>query len=147
LPGKRQTDSPKRDAAIARFWNEYIAVIHDKRIKEPFDRWFVIRARHYIEAFPDKRLALHSEADLRGYLDMLGRKGSWKGWQFKRAVDAIELLLREMVHLPWVDAFDWDHWRASARELSVSIRLWRASCKQLFRRHPARHPRCSNIRN
>jgi len=118
LPGKRQTDSPEREAAIARFWNQYIAAIHDKGIKEPFDRWFVIRARHYIEAFPDKRLALHSDADLSEYLDMLGRKGEWKGWQFKQAVDAIELLLREMVHLPWVDAFDWQRWKASAKELS-----------------------------
>jgi len=118
LPGKRQTDSPEREAAIARFWNQYITVIHDKGIKEPFDRWFVIRARHYIEAFPDKRLARHQEADLREYLDMLGRKGSWQAWQFKQAVDAIELLLREMVSVPWVDDFDWDQWRASAKELS-----------------------------
>ncbi len=118
LPGKRQTDSPEREAAIARFWNQYITVIHDKGIKEPFDRWFVIRARHYIEAFPDKRLAQHSEADLRGYLEMLGRKGSWLGWQFRQALDAIELLLREMVSVPWVDDFDWQQWRASTKELS-----------------------------
>jgi len=118
LPGKGQEGSPERKAAIARFWNQYIAAIHDKGIKEPFDRWFVIRARHYIEAFPDKRLAQHSETDLRGYLEMLGRKGKWKGWQFKQAVDAIELLLQEMVHLPWVDAFDWQQWKASAKELS-----------------------------
>jgi len=118
LPGKKQTDSPEREAAIARFWNQYITVIHDKGIKEPFDRWFVIRARHYIEAFPDKRLAQHSEADLRGYLEMLGRKGSWLGWQFRQALDAIELLLREMVSVPWVDDFDWQQWRASTKELS-----------------------------
>jgi len=115
---KRQTTTPEREAAIAHFWDKYIAIIHKKGIKEPFDRWFVIRARQYIEAFPDKRLALHTEADLSGYLDMLGRKQVWQAWQFRQAVDAIELLLREMVHLPWVDAFDWEHWRASAQELS-----------------------------
>ena len=37
---------------------------------------------------------------------------------FRQAVDAIELLLREMVSVPWVDDFDWDQWRASAKELS-----------------------------
>jgi hypothetical protein len=68
LPGKRQTDSPEREAAVARFWNQYIALIHEQGIKEPFDRWFVIRTRHYIETFPDKRLAQHSETDLREYL-------------------------------------------------------------------------------
>jgi hypothetical protein len=117
-PGKRQTTSPEREAAIAQFWDKYIGIVHMKGIKEPFDRWFVIRARQYIEAFPDKRLALHTVDDLTGYLDMLGRKQSWQAWQFRQAVDAIEMLLREMVHLSWVDAFDWEHWHASARELS-----------------------------
>ncbi len=117
-PGKRQTATPEREAAIARFWDQYIDIIHKKGINEPFDRWFVIRARQYIEAFPVKRLALHSADDLTGYLEMLGRKQSWQAWQFRQAVDAIEMLLREMVHLSWVDGFDWEHWRASARVLS-----------------------------
>ena len=90
--GKRQTYSLERQAAIAPFWDKYIAIIHEKRIKEPFDRWFVIRARHYIEAFPDKRLALlHTRDDLSGYLFALGRNSSWQGWQLKQAVDAIAL--------------------------------------------------------
>ncbi|MDQ6960815.1 MAG: hypothetical protein Q9M27_07240 [Mariprofundaceae bacterium] len=75
-PGKRQTATQEREAAIARFWDKYIDAIHKKSIKEPFDRWFVIRARQYIEAFPDKRLALHTADDLTDYLDMLGRKQS-----------------------------------------------------------------------
>jgi len=48
LQGKRQTDSPEREAAIARFWNQYIAVIHDKGIKEPFDRWFGFQGAVYV---------------------------------------------------------------------------------------------------
>jgi len=44
-PGKKQTTSPEREAAITRFWNKYISIIHMKGIEEPFDRWFVIRAR------------------------------------------------------------------------------------------------------
>jgi len=119
---KRQTASPEREAAVARFWDKYIAIIHEKGIKEPFDRWFVIRARHYIEAFPDKRLALHTSDDLNDYLNVLGRNGSWQGWQLRQAVGAIELLLRKMVHLPWVDAFDWQHWQASAKELSSQVK-------------------------
>jgi len=37
----------------------------------------VIRAGHYIEAFPDKRLALHTSDDLSKYLNVLDRNGSW----------------------------------------------------------------------
>jgi len=77
-PGKSQPDTPEREAAIARFWDKYIDVIHRKGIKEPFDRWLVIRAQQYIEAFADKRLALHTVGDLTGYLDILGRKQSWQ---------------------------------------------------------------------
>ncbi len=86
-PGKKQTASPEREAAIARFWNKYIGIIHDKGIKEPFDRGFVIRASHYIEAFPDKRLALHTSDDLSKYLNVLDRNGSWQGWRFLFATE------------------------------------------------------------
>jgi len=67
-PDKRQTGTPEREASIARFWDKYIDIIHKKGVREPFDRWFVIRARQYIEAFQDKRLALHSADDLTGYM-------------------------------------------------------------------------------
>ncbi len=33
-------------------------------------------------------------------------------------VDAIELLLCKMVHLPWVDSLDWQQWQASAKALT-----------------------------
>ncbi len=93
-PGESQPDTPEREAAIVRFWDKYINALHRKGIKEPFDRWFVIRTRQYIEAFADKRLTRHTMADLTGYLDIPGRTQSWQAWQFRQVVDAIELLLR-----------------------------------------------------
>ena len=55
--------------------------IYAKGIKEPFNRRFVIWARHYIEVFSDKRLALHTCDDLDEYLSTLGGNGSWQGWR------------------------------------------------------------------
>jgi hypothetical protein len=81
-PGKKQMTSPEREAAIARFWDKYIGIIHMKGIKESFDYWFVIRARQYSEAFPDKRLALHTMDDLTGYLDMLG-SANWGQFSYR----------------------------------------------------------------
>ncbi len=114
---QKQANTPEREAAIARFWEKYIAIVHQKGIGEPFDRWYVIRAKHYIETFPDKRLASHCREDLSAYFQMLGRKGSLQAWQLRQAMDAIEWLLREMVSLSWVDDFDWQYWHASLKGL------------------------------
>jgi len=35
VPGKKQTASPEREAAIARFWEQYIAIIHAKGSRNP----------------------------------------------------------------------------------------------------------------
>jgi hypothetical protein len=70
--------TPEREAALARFWERYIEIIHNQGVKEPFDRWYVIRAQAYIDARPGLRLKAHQASDLTDYLNALGRKSDMK---------------------------------------------------------------------
>ncbi|WP_280818886.1 integron integrase [Thiorhodococcus minor] len=76
----------------------------------------VRRAEQYIAAFPDRKLAEQSPADVDNYLAELGRDTQLKDWQFRQAVDAIRILF-ELAGVGWLSQVDWSQWRASARRL------------------------------
>ncbi|VAW87766.1 hypothetical protein MNBD_GAMMA18-998 [hydrothermal vent metagenome] len=66
----------RSDKAVAKFWNQFIDILRNQGIKEESARWYVMRAEHYLAAFPDQRLVDHSASDLTEYLQELGRKNS-----------------------------------------------------------------------
>jgi hypothetical protein len=116
----QDSTSSKRQDTIARFWARYIKVIQKQNITKPSQRWYVLRAQAYIAAHPGMRLKQHQASDLTRYLNALGRTSGLEDWQFRQAIDAIRILLVEMVGLDWARGYDWDYWRESARSLPVS---------------------------
>ncbi|MCP4408751.1 MAG: integron integrase, partial [Gammaproteobacteria bacterium] len=112
--------TPARQAEIAKFWERYINILHHQGITEPSDRWYLLRAQAYIDAYPEARLKTHQASGLTKYLNALGRTSGLKDWQFRQAIDAIRILLVEVADLKWARAFDWDYWRESARSLQAS---------------------------
>ena len=104
-------------SAEERFWTKFIAKLSEKGIKNnKVLRWHVLRAKQYIKAFPNKRLAEHTVEDVNRYLQDAGRKGGINDWQFAQVVDAIQNLFSTAgLEL----AVDWDFWRASARSLEA----------------------------
>ena len=42
--------------AVRRFWDRYLELLHKQGVKPPADRWYVIRAKGYIKANPERRL-------------------------------------------------------------------------------------------
>jgi integron integrase len=107
----------KKAELVERFWDRFIALVHDNGVKNPFDRWYVIRAEEYIRAHSDKRLQDHERNDVESWLFMLGRKNSLKDWQFRQAAHAMQILFCEMVKSAWATDVDWDHWKDAARDL------------------------------
>ena len=114
MPNNPSTHADK----VRSFWDRYVQKLNELGVKPPFDRWMVIRAEHYIAAHPDRRLAEQLPADVDAYLAELGRKSDLKGWQFRQAVDAIRMLF-VLAGVDWLERVDWEHWRASARDLGT----------------------------
>ncbi len=104
---------------VRAFWARYTEKVLESGAKPPFDRWLVIRAEEYVAAHPGRKLADQSAAEVDAYLAALGRKPEIKGWQVRQAADAIRILL-ELAGVAWINAVDWAHWQASARELGSS---------------------------
>lgn len=104
---------------VERFWDRYIAIVHGKGVKKPFDRWYVIRTEEYIKAHSDKRLQDHDCRDVEGWLAMLGRKNELNSWQFKQAVHAIQILFCDLIKTSWATEIDWGYWKAGSRQLEA----------------------------
>ena len=109
----RACQSPP-EKKVERFWNRYIQYLHKQGVKPPADRWYVVRAEEYIKASGGKRLAGQQPSDASEYLQQLGERNDLSNWQFRQAVDAIQKLLCEIVHVPWCKEVDWAYWKASA---------------------------------
>ncbi len=107
----------KNPESVERFWDRFIAIVHHNKVKEPFDRWYVIRAEEYIRFYDGKRLQQHSRQDVEDWLHVLGRRDDLKDWQFKQAVHAIRILFCQLVKSDWAHDLDWDHWKSGATEL------------------------------
>ena len=100
------------------FWDRYVAHIRAKGVPSTAVRWYVIRAKHYLQAFLQKRLADHTPQDVTTYLEKLGRIGSIADWQYRQTVDALQHVF-VISEVTWAQQFDWAYWKASARTLSV----------------------------
>ncbi len=109
--------TPAKAKQIERFWDRFIALVRRRGIKEPFDRWYVIRAEEYIRAHDNKRLQNHGLQDVESWLSMLGRKNELNDWQFQQAVHAIQILFCDLLQTEWASAVDWEHWKEGSRQL------------------------------
>ena len=49
---------------VERFWDRYLELLSKQGIKKSAQRWYVLRAEHYIKTFPDKKLARHTAEDI-----------------------------------------------------------------------------------
>ena len=106
-----------RKSATELFWERFTKHIIKQGVKGKFRQWYIICAKQYIEAFPDKRLATHTADEITGYLENVGRVGGLKDWQFHQIVDAIQILF-QTAGIDSVRGVDWGYWRDSARSLS-----------------------------
>lgn len=112
-----KSDNSNAVAAVDRFWDRYIDLLHKQGVKRPAEHWYVKRAEHYIRVFRDKKLASHTPQDVSQYLSELGRDGRIKDWQFAQAADAIRNLFC-LVGVSWLHEVDWQYWRDFSGTLS-----------------------------
>ena len=104
--------------SISRFWDKYILKTSSYDIKDEAIKWYVRDAEHYINAYKNKRLALHVPEDIESYLKKKGRTLRVEDWQFKQTVIALKILFVDMVQVDWAKNFPWDEWVEQAVELT-----------------------------
>ncbi|MCW8955401.1 MAG: integron integrase [Gammaproteobacteria bacterium] len=110
--------SMDRNIQIARFWEKYIDKTMSYGVKGKHLRWYVRHVEQYIKAH-DKRLSLHSVADVEKYLIEKGRKKSQATWLYAQLIDALKILFIEIVQSDWAIKYSWDGWKEMSRDLEV----------------------------
>jgi integron integrase len=70
----------------------------------------------------NKALGHRSAERTQAFFDALGRTAHLADWQFRQAVDAVYILAREILALPWAAAYDWQGLADQARLLEPDHR-------------------------
>ena len=106
--------------AVERFWENYINKAKSYRVPEKSIRWYVKRVEEFIQAHPSLQLSQHTEKSLETYFNQLSRNIKLADWQFKQAVEALQILFVELIRTDWAQKFPWDYWIDAATELAPS---------------------------
>jgi hypothetical protein len=80
--------------------------LKEEGVSERQEKWYLLRIREYEEAKGYTPLRRHGAADVKAYLDEIGRKGELAQWQIDQIVDALEILFRDVVGVEWAGDFD-----------------------------------------
>lgn len=99
------------------FWDNYAIFLLKQGIKEGSIKWYVLRTKQYIAAYPDKNVRTHTQHQAEEYLIKVGHQTQLKSWQFTQTIHAIQLLFSQALKLDWSNQFDWSYWKTSAKEL------------------------------
>jgi len=105
---------------IVRFWDKYIIKLMHYNVPDKSRRWYVKHVEDYIKAHPNLPLKQHTEQCPTQYLNDLGRNEHLQTWQFKQAIDALQILFIDMIDAPWADKFPWRHYAEAATSLPAN---------------------------
>ena len=104
-------------SSVTRFWRNYLFVLEKYSIPEKARPWYRKHVEAYIVSNGDIKLRHHLALHVDDYLTAKGRMPGVNEWQFRQTVDALKILFKDFLMLPWAQNYDWTHWRAYAREL------------------------------
>ena len=113
------TISGKPRDAVNKFWDRYLQILRNHKVKEASLRWHVKRVEQYIAHFPDHKLARHSPQQVTDYFTGLSRDTTLDDWQFTQTVDAIRLLFCDLLTVVWCQEVDWSYWLDNSHGIST----------------------------
>lgn len=98
------------DMSVSHFWDKYIEKTKSYKLKPGVDRWYVRHAEAYIKYHQGIKLVAHQPHHVESFFTYKSRQIRIKDWQFRQIVQAIELLLTNMVKNDWARDFPWQEW-------------------------------------
>lgn len=101
----------------SRFWEKYISISRRYKVREKALRWYVRHAEAYLGSCDNAPLEEHIALYVERFLRAKGRNPHLQKWQFLQILEAVRILLTEMVDLPWVKTYTWVEWLSTADTL------------------------------
>ena len=105
--------------AASRFFDNYLMCLAKAAVPERQRRWYVKRVEEFIKAHEGRKIKQLSASDIDRYLDVIGRKNRFAGWQFRQCVDAIRILYCGVLGTTACAGVDWQYRLDSAKDLEA----------------------------
>ncbi len=91
-------------------WQRYLNLLDQRGVPEKCRRWYVSHVEELITAFDGRNLKSISCGELTGYLRKLISSSGIPGWILRQKVDAIRLLLVDLVQSRHALEVEWNYW-------------------------------------
>ena len=101
-------------------WQRYFDLLVARKVPEKYRTWYARHVEALVSAFPDRALSSLTRNEITGYLRGLAAGGN-PPWRLRQQVDAIRLLLVELVQSDEARQVDWAFWaEAGGPELQAN---------------------------
>ncbi len=102
-----------REQVPASFWREYESVLARHRVPLKAIPWHIRWARQFVLRRNLAELRALGPEAARSYFETLTAKLGVMRWLLCQAVDAVSLLCREVLRLPWAADHPWNRWKTA----------------------------------
>jgi len=91
-------------------WHRFNDLLDNRRIKQNNKQFYAKHIENFKEFLDDKSFGDVSGTDLTDFLDEAGRNSRLKDWQFRQMLDALKMMLVDILELEWAEKFNWGRW-------------------------------------
>ena len=92
-------------------WRNFSKLLVQKSINANAIPWYIRRAKYFLSKARNTRLSELTSERVVHYLSFITRGTSVNDWQVNQSVDAINFLLDDLLHQPWVADIDWSSFK------------------------------------
>jgi len=105
-----------KDERENRFWNNYIALLDEHKVKPSIFRWYIQHCEQFIRCYTEIRLKHHTSETLSKYFSKTLESQHLKPWHKIQIFDALKFLFQS-IRSPLYKEVDWDYWKMSCKAL------------------------------
>jgi len=90
-------------------WQRYLELLERRGVPARYRRWYVRHVEAFLAVLPGRNLREIGRGEIVAHLDGLAKRNP-PDWRMRQQVDALRLLLVELVRNPEAREVDWDYW-------------------------------------
>lgn len=91
-------------------WHQFNELLDKKHIKQTAKQYYGKHVERFKDFLGGKSFGEVSGKDLNDFLDHAGRNTRMKDWQFRQMLDALNMMLVDVLELEWAKSFKWGRW-------------------------------------
>ncbi len=109
-------------------WHLYRKALNARKVPHKSHTYYVKHVKSLISFWEGGSLSSLNSDDLIRFLTDVSKHEKLEDWRFKQIIDAVDILLTDVVSLGWAADFDWQFWLETATAIGPShVTVYRES--------------------